>query len=161
LRNKNAAIIENTIYNIPISTAWTIQSFCIKKRLTIHTISRSIFSIANKLVIFGESFLILDISLVNILVISKIIKTIKVLYKKALYAVNSNNIYQNINTFIDPSNAANIRAQQYLLNDNFLKSILHIIKIAPAAKVNKNEFRLLPENNKNPNTTVNTVSNSQ
>ena len=39
--------------------------------------------------------------------------------------------------------------------------MLHNIKIAQAVRVNKNEFTLLPVNIKKPNTTVNTVSNSQ
>ncbi len=48
-----------------------------------------------------------------------------------------------------------------LLKDNFLKSILHTIKMIPAAIVKKKELGLLSVNNKNQKTTVKTVSNSQ
>ena len=48
-----------------------------------------------------------------------------------------------------------------MLNENFLKSRLHIIKTHHARSVNKNEFKLLSVNNKKPNTTVKTVSDSQ
>jgi hypothetical protein len=87
-------------------------------------------------------------------------KTIIVLYTNTLYGVNSNNIYQKISTLMDHNSAAIMSEPQYLLNDNFLKSMLHNIKINQAMIVKINELKLLSVNNRNQNTTVNIVSNS-
>jgi hypothetical protein len=138
-----------------------IQSSFIKNKETIPTINRKIFSRAMNKDIFFQSFFTLTMSFVRILIISNIHKTIIVLYTKTLYGVSSSNIYQNIKTLIDHKKAANTRYPQYLLKENFFKSMLHNIRITHAANVNKNEIKLLSVNNINQKITVKIVSNSQ